>query len=166
MAVFPLAKARDFPHIARAIPWHKACCGVPNPMLRSHLLRALIFLSAAVTSAQAHPGHPGHEDDPYRMEGITVPFPELGFFLPLLALGACIALMEGKQRAALGTATAALLGVTAFFHLSQPSALAGLLASAACALAAGAVLGRAFRAIGAAIPGRAGKPPAVSVPLR
>jgi hydrogenase/urease accessory protein HupE len=118
-----------------------------KPMFRSHLLRTFVFLSATAAAAQAHPGHPGHEDDPYRMEGLTVPFPELGYFLPLLALGACIALLEGRQRTVLCTATAGLLGLTAWFHLSQPSALIGLLASATCALAAGAVLGRAGRAL-------------------
>lgn len=157
MAVFSLANRPDFPHIGPVTPWHKACCGASNPMFRSHLFRALVLLSAAITAAQAHPGHPGHEDDPYRMEGVTVPFPALGFFLPLLTLGACIALLEGKQRAVLATATAMLLAVTAFFHASQPAALTGLLASAACALATGAVLGRAGQAVRRSLKNHSGK---------
>ncbi len=114
-------------------------------MFRPFVFRMMLLLSSAAL-AQAHPGHPGHEDDPYRMEGLAVPFPELGYFLPLLALGACLALLQGGQRAALAGATAFLLGLTAFTHSGDPAALTGLLASAACALAAGAVTARAFRA--------------------
>ncbi|MDB6136784.1 MAG: hypothetical protein JWM59_5027 [Verrucomicrobiales bacterium] len=105
----------------------------------------MLFLSCTAL-AQAHPGHPGHEDDPYRMEGLTLPLPELCFFLPLLALGACLALLQGRQRAALGGITALLMGFTAFIHRAEPGTLAGLLGSAACALAVGAILARAVKA--------------------
>lgn len=114
-------------------------------IFRSTALRAMLFLSCTAL-AQAHPGHPGHEDDPYRMEGLTLPLPELGFFLPLLALGACLALLQGRQRAALGGITVLMMGFTAFLHRAEPAAPAGLLASAACALAAGAILARAVKA--------------------
>lgn len=106
----------------------------------------MLFLSTSAL-AQAHPGHPGHEDDPYRMEGLVLPLPELGYWVPLMALGACLALLRGKQRLALGGITGLLLAFTAFTHASEPRALAGLLASAACALASGAILSRAFLAV-------------------
>lgn len=112
-------------------------------ILRSAFTRTILFLSAPVIAAQAHPGHPGHDNDPYRMDGLVVPFPELGFLLPLVTLGVCLALMRGKQRMVLSVLVVALLVVTGAYHAQNGKALVGLLASAACALAAGAIPARA-----------------------
>ncbi len=117
------------------------------------LTTALFFaLSAA---AWAHPGHPGHDDDPYRMEAPGFLWEQLGLALPFLALGAAVALTRGRARVWIGGLTTAVVAAAGITHFSDPSALAGMVAVCALHTTLGGVCARMVRAIAAA-----GKPEA------
>lgn len=113
------------------------------------------FLAAAVlalpaAAAWAHPGHPGHDDDPYRMEAPGFLWEQLGLALPFLALGAAVALTRGPARVWIGGLTAAVVAAAGITHFSSPQALVGMVAVCALHTTLGGVCAKMLRAIAAA----------------
>lgn len=115
------------------------------PSAARFLAAASLALTTAV--AHAHPGHPGHDDDPYRMESPGFLWEQLGLMVPFLALGAALALTSGVTRRWVAGLTAAVVTGTALTHLSEPPALAGMAATCVLHTVLGAVCARMVRAI-------------------